>query len=211
MNQLSVQSPKVENFDVEYTFKVSTIEKEKRVMSFVDSLWGIEVTGGIDQFEPLTIVAVKKTGLARRAGIRVGDVITMINDTPADNLTMLQAQREIHESGRFVKIFVKGDVEESSEDEVTTVDFWFKPLKKHDLEMIEWEKKREQKRGKTAKLYQGFPWNERKKPTLRTSNCFMVTQKVDREIKLRASKEQFNASERRDQEQRKNNTGLDKE
>lgn len=39
----------------------------------------------------------------------------------------------------------------------------------------------------------------------------MVTQKVDREVKLRASKEQFNASERRDQEQRKNNTGLEKE
>lgn len=108
MNQEFVQVPKVESFDVEYTFKCSTIEKAKRVMSFVDSLWGIEVTGGIDQFEPLTIVAVKKTGLARRAGIRVGDVITMINDTPADNLTMLQAQREIHESGRFVKIFVKG-------------------------------------------------------------------------------------------------------
>ena len=108
MNQVSNQSSNLESVDVEYTFKCSTIEKAKRVMSFVDRLWGIEVTGGIDQFEPLTIVAVKKTGLARRAGIRIGDVITMINDTPADNLTMLQAQREIHESGRFVKIFVKG-------------------------------------------------------------------------------------------------------
>lgn len=39
----------------------------------------------------------------------------------------------------------------------------------------------------------------------------MVSQKVDREIKLRASKEQFNASEKRDQEQKKNDTGLDKE
>ena len=39
----------------------------------------------------------------------------------------------------------------------------------------------------------------------------MVAQKLNREIKLRASKEQFNASEKRDQEQRKNNTGLDEE
>jgi C-terminal processing protease CtpA/Prc len=56
----------------------------------------------------LTIISVKKTGLARRAGIRVGDVITQINDTPADQLTLIEAQMEIHESGRFVKIYVKG-------------------------------------------------------------------------------------------------------
>lgn len=41
-------------------------------------------------------------------GIRVGDVIIKINETPADDLTMLEAQLEIHESGRYVKIFVKG-------------------------------------------------------------------------------------------------------
>lgn len=38
----------------------------------------------------------------------MGDVITKINDTPAENLTLLEAQLEIHESGRNVKIFVKG-------------------------------------------------------------------------------------------------------
>lgn len=31
-----------------------------------------------------------------------------INDTPAENLTMLEAQLEIHESGRHLKLFVKG-------------------------------------------------------------------------------------------------------
>lgn len=39
----------------------------------------------------------------------------------------------------------------------------------------------------------------------------MVAQKLDREIKLRASKEQFNASEKRDQKQREIDTGLDEE
>lgn len=31
-----------------------------------------------------------------------------INDTPADTLTLLEAQLEIHESGRHLKLFVKG-------------------------------------------------------------------------------------------------------
>lgn len=44
-------------------------------------------------------------------GIRVGDYIVKINDTPAENLTLLEAQLEIHESGRHVKLFVKGFVE----------------------------------------------------------------------------------------------------
>lgn len=38
----------------------------------------------------------------------MGDVIVKINDTPAQDLTLLEAQLEIHESGRNVKIFVKG-------------------------------------------------------------------------------------------------------
>jgi S1-C subfamily serine protease len=41
-------------------------------------------------------------------GIRVGDIITQINDTPAAELTLLEAQLEIHESGRNVKLYVKG-------------------------------------------------------------------------------------------------------
>lgn len=42
------------------------------------------------------------------SGIRVGDVITKINDTFTDNLTLLEAQLEIQESGRHLKLFVKG-------------------------------------------------------------------------------------------------------
>ena len=58
-----------EGFDVEYRYKYSgTTVLDKRTMSFVDNLWGIEVTGGADQFERLTIIAVRRVGLARRAG-----------------------------------------------------------------------------------------------------------------------------------------------
>jgi C-terminal processing protease CtpA/Prc len=41
-------------------------------------------------------------------GIRVGDYITKINDTPADTLTLLDAQTEIQESGRHLQLTVKG-------------------------------------------------------------------------------------------------------
>lgn len=87
-----------------------TLETDCRIMSFYDILWGFEVTGGIDQFEPLTVIAVTRTGLARRAGIRVGDRITQINETPADGLTFTEAQKLIRKSGRYVRIYVKGYV-----------------------------------------------------------------------------------------------------
>lgn len=41
-------------------------------------------------------------------GIRVGDYIVKINDTPAENLTLLEAQTEIQESGRHLRLYVKG-------------------------------------------------------------------------------------------------------
>lgn len=44
---------------------------------------------------------------------------------------------------------------------------------------------------------QGKLWNDRKKPTLRTSNCFMVANKKEREIKLKATKERFIESEKK--------------
>ena len=63
------RSGAAEAFDVEYKLKYSgTTELDKRTMSFVDNLWGIEVTGGADQFERLTVIAVRRVGLARRAG-----------------------------------------------------------------------------------------------------------------------------------------------
>lgn len=39
---------KAEGFDVEYKLKYSgTTETDKRTMTFVDNLWGIEVTGAV--------------------------------------------------------------------------------------------------------------------------------------------------------------------
>lgn len=80
------------------------------MMSFVDNLWSMEISGGCDQSAPLTVVTVKKNGLAKRAGIKVGDIITHINNSPADKLTLIEAQLEIQESGRSLKLTVKGSV-----------------------------------------------------------------------------------------------------
>lgn len=35
-----------------------TVETDTRIMSFIDTLWGFEVTGGYDQYEPLTVIGV---------------------------------------------------------------------------------------------------------------------------------------------------------
>ncbi|CAG9799886.1 unnamed protein product [Chironomus riparius] len=182
-------------FDIEYKLKYSgTVQTDKRTMSFVDNLWGIEVTGGADQFEPLTIIAVRRVGLARRAGIRVGDYIVKINDTPAEGLTLLDAQLEIQESGRHLKLFVKGDEDNDSEDE-NVCDFYFKPLSSRDLDLLEWERRRKKKRELNMLLYQGFPWNDRRRPIYKESNCYLVPSivlvKREREICMKATKEEY--------------------
>lgn len=171
-SKISIPKYTSDAFDnVEYELRITyTVETDRRIMSFVDTLWGFEVTGGIDQFEPLTVINVTRAGLARRAGIRVGDVITQINDTPAENLTFNEAQALIRKSGKYVRIYVRGDDDAESDDEFT-VDFWFKPRKpwKRDFEPIQWV----------------FPWNDRRKPIYRESNCFMVPSKVEEKIRAR--------------------------
>ena len=97
--------------NVEYQMLITyTLETDRRIMSFVDSLWGIEVTGGIDQFEPLTIANVTPTGLAKRAGMRIGDEITQINDIPALELTFNEALKIFRNAGRYVRVYVRGYV-----------------------------------------------------------------------------------------------------
>lgn len=76
--------------------------------SFVDKLWSFEIAGGRDQHAPLTVINVKKNGLARKSGIKVGDEITHINGLSAENMTLLEAQVEIQEAGRSLKIVVRG-------------------------------------------------------------------------------------------------------
>lgn len=51
--------PAFENAD--YGVRIThTVDTDMRIMSFVDTMWDFEVTGGKDQFEPLTIVSVRK-------------------------------------------------------------------------------------------------------------------------------------------------------
>lgn len=46
--------------NTEYELRISgTVSTDQRIMSFIDVLWGFEVTGGSDQYEPLTILDVK--------------------------------------------------------------------------------------------------------------------------------------------------------
>lgn len=45
--------------NAEYRVRIThTVATDRRIMSFVDVLWGFEVTGGYDQWEPLTIINV---------------------------------------------------------------------------------------------------------------------------------------------------------
>lgn len=44
----------------EYELRISgTVSTDRRIMSFIDTLWCFEVTGGADQFEPLVIIDVR--------------------------------------------------------------------------------------------------------------------------------------------------------
>ncbi|XP_039955450.1 uncharacterized protein LOC120771478 [Bactrocera tryoni] len=166
--------PKYESdaFDnVEYELRMTyTLETDRRIMSFVDSRWGIEVTGGIDQFEPLTIINVTPTGMARSAGMRIGDEITQINNTPALELTFNEALELFRKNRRYVRVYVRGDVDDDGEED-WTCHFWFKPRKpwRRDFTPIQWE----------------FPWNDRRKPIYRESNCFMVPSVMEERIRQR--------------------------
>lgn len=95
--------------NAEYRIQIThTIGTDKRIMSFVDVLWGFEVTGGFDQWEPLTIIDVRRSGYAFRAGLRLNDKIVRINDTYAETLTLREAQMLIRRSGKHLRIYVTG-------------------------------------------------------------------------------------------------------
>lgn len=176
----SVMLPKVEGFEnIEYYLRITgTSQYDKRVMTFVDNLWGFEVTGGRDQYEYLTIISVKRTGLARRAGMRVGDKISTINDIDADHLTLREAQELISKSGRQVKIVVRGEDVDSDDD--CTADLWYKPLSPEELARLHFEERMRMKRLQNlGKWNDEFPWNDRKRPIYRESNCFLVRSKTE--------------------------------
>ena len=104
---ISLTKPKVEESE--------RVEKEKIVAghpilnySFVDKLWSFEIAGGRDQHAPLTVINVKKNGLAKRSGIKIGDEVAFINGISTENMTLQEAQVEIQEAGRSLKIIVRG-------------------------------------------------------------------------------------------------------
>lgn len=111
--------------DVSETFFISlkpkkaenSTDKEKQAViaghpvcnySFVDKLWQFEIAGGKDQNAPLTVINVGKNGLAKRSGIKVGDEIAFINNISTENMTLKEAQMEILDAGRSLKIIVRG-------------------------------------------------------------------------------------------------------
>lgn len=106
--------PKYESdaFDnVEYQLRMTyTMETDRRIMSFVDRMWGIEVSGGREQFEPLTIINVEPYSLAQRSGMRLGDEITQINYTPALELSFKEALDLFRTSKKIVRVYVRGYV-----------------------------------------------------------------------------------------------------
>lgn len=104
---ISLMKPKVQEI-ADIPSKNTTTDKNKRriMMSFVDKLWSMEIGGGFES-SPLTVIAVKKNGLAKRAGIKVGDIISHINNISTDKMTLNDAQLEIQESGKSLKLTVK--------------------------------------------------------------------------------------------------------
>lgn len=59
-------------------------------------------------------------------GMRVNDTILQINDTPADDLTLMEACEMIRESGRHLRIYVRGDGYTDPETTDYTVSLWYK-------------------------------------------------------------------------------------
>ena len=105
---ISLSKPRKQEIS-EKSNKIIDTEKNKTVMmSFVDNLWSMEISGGFDQSSPLIVVAVKKNGLAKRAGIKVGDIISHINNMSTNKMTLIDAQLEIQECGKSLKLTVKG-------------------------------------------------------------------------------------------------------
>lgn len=52
--------PKPAFENAEYQLRIThTVSTDKRIMSFTDTLWGFEVTGGYDQYESLTVINVR--------------------------------------------------------------------------------------------------------------------------------------------------------
>lgn len=64
--------------------------------------------------------------------MRQNDIILQINDTPADDLTLMEACEMIRESGKHLRIYVKGDGYTDPEAADYTVHMWYR-LREYSL------------------------------------------------------------------------------
>lgn len=61
------QPPAFGNADYEVRL-THTVDTDMRIMSFVDTQFEFEVSGGVDQFEPLTIISVRNKKMKQPQG-----------------------------------------------------------------------------------------------------------------------------------------------
>ncbi|XP_055714911.1 titin-like isoform X2 [Phlebotomus papatasi] len=80
---------------------------------FNDTPWGFRLTGGADFDYPLTVIKVTEGSLAATVGMKVGDIVVRINDTPASNLSHLEAHNVLLAAGNN---FMLGVLRENEED-----------------------------------------------------------------------------------------------
>ncbi|XP_055680232.1 pharyngeal muscle protein 2 [Lutzomyia longipalpis] len=78
---------------------------------FNDTPWGFRLTGGADFDFPLTVIKVTEGSLAAQAGMQLGDVVVRINDTPASNLTHLEAHNVLLAAGNNFMLGIQREIE----------------------------------------------------------------------------------------------------
>ncbi|XP_016957743.1 PDZ and LIM domain protein 7 isoform X1 [Drosophila biarmipes] len=72
-----------------------------------DSRWGFLITGGAEFHMPLTVFQVTPSGLADKAGIRLGDIILEINEEDASELTLSQAHEKINSTPKKIHFLLR--------------------------------------------------------------------------------------------------------
>nr|XP_016943519.1 uncharacterized protein LOC108019922 isoform X3 [Drosophila suzukii] len=72
-----------------------------------DSRWGFLITGGAEFHMPLTVFQVTPSGLADKAGIRLGDIILEINEEDASQLTLSQAHEKINSTPKKIHFLLR--------------------------------------------------------------------------------------------------------
>uniref|UniRef100_A0A1L8E578 Putative titin isoform x3 n=1 Tax=Nyssomyia neivai TaxID=330878 RepID=A0A1L8E578_9DIPT len=79
---------------------------------FNDTPWGFRLTGGADFDFPLTVIKVTEGSLAAEAGMQLGDVVVRINDTPASNLSHLEAHNVLLAAGNNFMLGIQRENED---------------------------------------------------------------------------------------------------